>query len=246
MIYETTRRFGTILENVGMDFRERSLDLDDDSLTENTRACYPVTHIDNAIYPGKGGHPKNIIMLTADAFGVLPPIAKLSTEQAIYHFLSGYTAKVAGTEAGVTEPQATFSTCFGAPFMSLHPSVYGDLLGKKIREHKVSCWLINTGWTGGPYGVGERMDITHTRAMLNAALDGDLDGVAMRHDPIFNLQVPESCPGVSSDVLRPENTWADKAAYEAKAKELAKKFQENFQAFGDLVSDEVKAAGPQG
>ncbi|MCG8426702.1 MAG: phosphoenolpyruvate carboxykinase (ATP), partial [Chromatiales bacterium] len=244
LIYETTRRFGTILENVGMGFRDRRLDLDDDSLTENTRAAYPVTHIPNALYPGIGGHPSNIVMLTADAFGVLPPIAKLTPAQAMYHFLSGYTAKVAGTETGVTEPQATFSTCFGAPFMSLHPSVYGNLLVKKMEEHEASCWLINTGWTGGPYGVGKRMDINHTRAMLNAALSGDLDEVPMVEDPVFRIMVPESCPGVPSEVLRPENTWADKAAYHEKAQGLAKLFQDNFVEYADMVSDEVKNAGP--
>ncbi len=244
LIYETTRRFGTILENVGMDFRHRKLDLDDDALTENTRAAYPVTHIDNALYPGIGGHPQNIVMLTADAFGVLPPISKLTPEQAMYHFLSGYTAKVAGTEAGVTEPQATFSTCFGAPFMSLHPSVYGNLLVEKMSQHKASCWLINTGWTGGPYGVGSRMDITHTRAMLDAALSRALDDVSMVEDPIFRVQVPESCPGVPTEVLRPENTWADKEAYRAKALDLARAFQDNFTQFADMVAPEVVASGP--
>ena len=209
LIYDTTRRFGTVIENVGFDFRHRQLDLDDDSLTENTRAAYPITHIPGAIYPGKAGHPSNVVMLTADAFGVMPPIAKLTFDQAMYYFLSGYTAKVAGTEAGIIEPQATFSTCFGAPFMTLHPSVYDTLLGKKIREHKVDCWLINTGWSGGPYGVGERMDINHTRAMLKAALSGELDEVAMHQDPVFKVMIPETCPGVPDEVLRPENTWSD-------------------------------------
>ena len=245
LIYATTRRFGTILENVGMDFRHRKLDLDDDRLTENTRAAYPITHIPNAMYPGIGGHPKNIVMLTADAFGVLPPVAKLTPAQAMYHFLSGYTAKVAGTETGVTEPRATFSTCFGAPFMSLHPSVYGNLLMQKMQEHAADCWLINTGWTGGPYGVGRRMDINHTRAMLDAALSGALNGVAMTEDPIFRVMVPESCPGVPSEVLRPENTWEDKAAYRQQAEGLARLFQENFKEFEALVSDEVKDSGPQ-
>jgi phosphoenolpyruvate carboxykinase (ATP) len=244
LIFDTTRRFGTILENVGVSFPERKLDLDDDSLTENTRAAYPVTHIPDAIYPGIGGHPKNIIMLTADAFGVLPPISKLTPEQAMYHFISGYTAKVAGTEAGVTEPQATFSTCFGAPFMTLQPGVYDVLLGEKIRKHKVSCWLINTGWTGGPYGVGKRMDIDHTRAMLNAALSGALDDVPMQEDPIFRVLVPESCPGVPTEVLRPENTWNDKSAYQAKAMELAAAFAKNFKKFADMVSEEIREAGP--
>jgi len=245
LIYETTRCFGTVIENVGIDFRHRQLDLDDDSLTENTRAAYPITHIPGAIYPGKAGHPRNIVMLTADAFGVMPPIAKLTTVQAMYYFLSGYTAKVAGTEAGIIEPQATFSTCFGAPFMTLHPSVYDALLGKKIREHDVDCWLLNTGWSGGPYGIGERMDINHTRAMLNAALSGELDQVSMHEDPVFGVMVPETCPGVSTEVLRPESTWSDKAAYQAKACELARAFKENFMQFEDMVSEEVKNAGPR-
>ena len=244
LIYDTTRRFGTVIENVGIDFRHRQLDLDDDSLTENTRAAYPITHIPGAIYPGKAGHPSNVVMLTADAFGVMPPIAKLTADQAMYYFLSGYTAKVAGTEAGIVEPQATFSTCFGAPFMTLHPSVYDTLLGKKIREHKVDCWLINTGWSGGPYGIGERMDINHTRAMLKAALSGELDEVAMHQDPVFKVMTPETCPGVSDEVLRPENTWSDQTAYQAKARELALAFRENFRQFEDMVSDEVKNAGP--
>jgi phosphoenolpyruvate carboxykinase (ATP) len=244
LIYETTRRFGTVIENVGIDFRHRQLDLDDDSLTENTRAAYPITHIPGAIYPGKAGHPNNVVMLTADAFGIMPPIAKLTADQAMYYFLSGYTAKVAGTEAGIIEPQATFSTCFGAPFMTLHPSVYDTLLGKKIRQHKVGCWLINTGWSGGPYGIGERMDINHTRAMLKAALSGELDEVAMHQDPVFKVMIPKTCPGVPDEVLRPENTWSDQTAYQVKARELALAFRDNFRQFEDMVSDEVKNAGP--
>ncbi|HEC18191.1 MAG TPA: phosphoenolpyruvate carboxykinase (ATP) [Gammaproteobacteria bacterium] len=244
LIYETTRRFGTILENVGMDFRRRRLDLDDAKLTENTRAAYPITHIPNAIYPGIAGHPKDIVMLTCDAFGVLPPISRLSPEQAMYHFLSGYTAKVAGTERGVDEPQATFSTCFGAPFMALHPSVYGNLLGEKIKRHNVRCWLINTGWSGGPYGVGNRMDISLTRAMLEAALSGKLDEVPVVQDPIFGLPVPEECPGVPTRVLQPVNTWSDPAAYRAKAEELAAAFHQNFAEYADMVSPEVRDAGP--
>jgi len=244
LIYDTTRRFGTILENVGMEFRHRRIDLDDKELTENSRAAYPITHIPNAIYPGIAEHPKHIIMLTCDAFGVLPPISRLSPEQAMYHFLSGYTAKVAGTEAGITEPQATFSTCFGAPFMSLHPSVYGHLLGEKMKQHKVNCWLINTGWSGGPYGVGMRMDIKLTRALLNAALSGALDEVPVKADPIFGLPVPESCPGVPTEVLQPINTWTDPAAYETKARELAQAFHDNFAEFADMVAPEVRGAGP--
>ncbi|RKZ37800.1 MAG: phosphoenolpyruvate carboxykinase (ATP) [Gammaproteobacteria bacterium] len=244
-IYETTRRFGTILENVPLDFETHRLDLNDDRYTENTRASYPITHIPNALYPGVGTHPRTIVMLTADAFGVLPPIARLTPDQAMYHFLSGYTAKVAGTEAGITEPQTTFSTCFGAPFMALHPAVYADLLGKKIAQHSVSCWLINTGWSGGPYGVGKRMDISHTRAMLNAALSGHLDDVPTREHPIFGVSVPESCPGVPTKVLDPASTWSDPAAYQQKATELASAFRENFTQFEVHVQDAVIQAGPR-
>ncbi|HHB12012.1 MAG TPA: phosphoenolpyruvate carboxykinase (ATP) [Chromatiales bacterium] len=244
-IYETTRRFGTILENVALDIRTRCLDLDDARFTENTRGSYPITHIPNAVYPGVAGHPRNVVMLTADAFGVLPPIARLTPEQAMYHFLSGYTAKVAGTEKGVTEPEPTFSPCFGAPFMALHPTVYAHLLGEKLRRHQVRCWLINTGWTGGPYGVGRRMDIAHTRAMLNAALEGALDEVSYRTDPHFGLAVPETCPGVPAAELDPASTWSDRTAYEAQARKLVHAFQENFKAFEDEVSDEVLAASPR-
>jgi phosphoenolpyruvate carboxykinase (ATP) len=244
-IYATTRRYGTILENVGIDNITRRLDLTDSSLTENTRAAYPLGHIPNIVPEGKAGHPRNIVMLTADAFGVMPPISKLTPEQAMYHFISGYTAKVAGTEAGITEPQATFSACFGAPFMVLHPSRYAELLAEKIRKHKVDCWLVNTGWSGGPYGTGERMKIKHTRAMLNAALEGRLDGLAYERDPIFGVQIPAECPNVPKEVLNPKNTWQDKEAYDKKAKHLAKLFAENFTEFADQCSDEVAAAGPR-
>lgn len=244
LIYATTHQFGTVLENTVMDMTTRELDLADGSLTENTRASYPITQIPNALYPGKAGHAKHIIMLTCDAFGVLPPISKLTTAQAMYHFLSGYTAKVAGTEKGVTEPTTTFSTCFGAPFMALHPSVYADLLGAKINEHQVSCWLLNTGWSGGPYGVGNRMKIRHTRAMLNAALRGDLDQVDTRIDPIFGLNIPVSCPDVPNEVLDPASTWADKTAYQTKAQQLAAAFHQNFARFADYVTAEVREAGP--
>ena len=244
MIYKTTKTFGTVLENVAMNPQTRVLDLDDNSITENTRSSYPITQMPGALYPGKAGHPKNIIMLTCDAFGVLPPISKLSTEQAMYHFISGYTAKVAGTEKGVTEPTATFSTCFGAPFMALHPSVYAGLLGEKINEHGVSCWLVNTGWTGGAYGVGKRMNIHHTRRMVNAALNGELDNVEFRVDPIFGLGIPTSCPGVPAEVLDPASTWADKNAYNDKAIQLATAFHQNFAAYADGVSDAIKAAAP--
>ena len=244
LIYATTRQFGTILENVGMDTRHRRLDLDDDRLTENTRASYPVTHIPNAIYPGIGGHPKDIVMLTCDAFGVLPPISRLTSQQAMYHFLSGYTAKVAGTEEGIFEPTATFSACFGAPFMPLHQSFYGKLLGEKIRQHDVRCWLINTGWSGGPYGVGERMDIHHTRAMLNAALFGELDDVAMEVDPIFQVAIPKHCPGIPDEVLQPASAWPDAEAYQVKARELAQLFQDNFRQFADETDPDIRNAGP--
>jgi phosphoenolpyruvate carboxykinase (ATP) len=244
-IYATTRRFGTLLENVGFNSTTGRIDLDDISLTENTRAAYPISHIPNASRTGVAGHPQNIIMLTADAFGVLPPVAKLTPEQAMYHFLSGYTAKVAGTERGVTEPSATFSTCFGAPFMTLPPTVYANLLGEKIAQHKVNVWLINTGWTGGPYGVGNRMKLGYTRAMIHAALDGALADVPMEIDPIFGLAVPTACPNVPSEVLNQRSTWADPVAYDAQAKKLAAMFVKNFENFADKVTPEVRAAGPQ-
>jgi phosphoenolpyruvate carboxykinase (ATP) len=243
-IYETTRRFGTILENVAINSATSRLSLDDDSLTENTRAAYPISHIHNATRDGLGGHPTHIIMLTADAFGVLPPIAKLTPAQAMYYFLSGYTAKVAGTEKGVTEPQATFSTCFGAPFMALSPTVYANLLGAKIARHKVNVWLVNTGWSGGPYGVGQRMKISYTRAMINAALNGELRDIPTTRDPNFGIAVPTSCPNVPAEVLNPRNTWADKAAYDTQARALAGMFIDNFKVFADAVSSEVNLAGP--
>lgn len=244
-IYETTRKFGTILENVVFDEETRLVNLDDDSITENTRAAYPLTHLDNIVREGVGPHPKNIIFLTADAFGVLPPISKLSLEQATYHFLQGYTAKVAGTEAGVTEPKATFSTCFGAPFMPLHPSEYARLLAKKIKDHNAACWLVNTGWTGGPYGSGKRISIKYTRALLNAALEGLLDEVPFASDPVFGLLVPAACPGVPPEILVTRNTWADKAAYDEKAKHLAGLFAENFTQYKEFVSEAVYGAGPK-
>jgi phosphoenolpyruvate carboxykinase (ATP) len=244
-IYQTTRRYGTILENVGIDVNTRRLDLDDATLTENTRSAYPISHIPNATRTGRGGHPRNIVFLTADAFGVLPPIARLTPEQAMYHFISGYTAKVAGTERGITEPQATFSACFGAPFMAQHPSVYAELLGKKIADHDVTVWLVNTGWTGGPYGVGHRMKIAHTRAMVNAALNGDLDGGQFVEDPVFGVQVPTSCPNVPAEVLVPRNTWSDKAAYDAQAQKLAGMFVANFKQFEDQVPEAIKTAAPR-
>jgi len=243
-IYGTTREFGTILENVGYDPITRRLDLNDATLTENTRAAYPLGHIPNAREESLAGHPKNIIMLTADAFGVLPPIAKLTPDQAMYHFISGYTAKVAGTEAGVKEPSATFSACFGAPFMALHPGEYAKLLARKIEKHGVDCWLVNTGWTGGPYGVGRRMPIDHTRRLLKSALEGSLREVPFDEDPVFGLKVPRTCEGVPTEILKPRDTWTDKAAYDAKARKLAHLFQENFVEFDDRVSESVKRAGP--
>ena len=240
-IYETTRRFGTVLENVVIDPATRLLDLDDATYTENTRASYPIELIPNTSASGAGGHPENVIMLTADAFGVLPPISRLTPEQAMYHFLSGYTARVAGTEKGVYEPQATFSTCFGAPFMPRHPTVYAKLLGEKIARHDAKCWLVNTGWTGGAYGVGERMKIAHTRAMVRAALDGRLAQIATAADPTFGLHMPASCPEVPAEVLNPKNTWADKGAYDDMAREVARRFETNFGQFESHVEDAVKA-----
>lgn len=244
-IYECTRRFGTILENVAIDPITRRIDLDDDALTENTRAAYPITHLPNIERSGMGGHPANIIMLTCDAFGVLPPISKLTPSQAMAHFLLGYTAKVAGTEKGVTEPQATFSACFGAPFMALRPTTYAGLLREKIAQHQVNCWLVNTGWTGGAYGVGKRLAIGHTRAMVDAALDGSLDDVPLEVEPFFGLRVPGTCPGVPDEVLRPRDTWKDGAAYDEKARQLAGLFRENFQPFRDQVDEKVRAALPE-
>ncbi len=245
-IYATTRRFGTILENVTYDSYTRRLDLNDASLTENTRAAYPIDFIPNHEPSGMGGHPVNIIMLTADAFGVMPPISKLTPAQAMYHFLSGYTAKVAGTEKGLgKDPQATFSTCFGAPFMALHPSVYARMLGEKIAKHKVTCWLVNTGWTGGPFGEGQRMKIAYTRAMVNAALDGRLAQVATEEDSIFGLHIPQTCPDVPNEVLKPRNTWKNVAAYDEKAKHLAGLFHNNFAQFAKDVSEDIRAAGPK-
>ena len=243
-IYATTRRFGTVLENVAVDPDTRALDLDDDRLTENTRACYPIGFIPNASHTGMAGHPKNIVMLTADAFGVLPPISRLSAEQAMYHFLSGYTARVAGTEKGMgKEPEATFSTCFGAPFMPRHPTVYAKLLGELIAKHNVKCWLVNTGWSGGGYGIGKRMNIAHTRAMVRAALDGRLAKISTVRLDTFGLQVPENCPEVPPEVLDPKATWRDKRAYDRTAREVVKRFETNFKQFESYVDDKVKAAG---
>ena len=243
-IYAASNRFGTILENVGLDDDERIVDFEDDSLTENTRAAYPLPFIPNSKDEGRGGHPTALVFLTADAFGVLPPISLLDTAQAKYHFLAGYTAKVAGTERGVTEPQATFSACFGAPFMPLPPHRYADLLGRKLRQHGAKVWLLNTGWTGGPFGTGMRISLPYTRAMVRAALTGELAEVEMRTDPVFGLSVPRSCPGVPSKLLDPRSTWSDPHAYDAQASRLAAMFREHFTRFETEVSEEVLAAGP--
>ncbi len=244
-IFATTKRFGTVLENVVMDEVTRQLDLDDNSLAENSRGAYPIDFIPNTSEKNMGGTPKNIVMLTADAYGILPPIAKLTPDQAMYHFLSGYTARVAGTEIGVTEPDATFSTCFGAPFMPRHPSVYGNLLKERIARGGVDCWLVNTGWTGGKYGTGHRMPIKATRALLDAALDGSLNNAEFRTDPNFGFKVPVSVPGVDTAILDPRETWADKAAYDATAAKLVDLFNENFAQFADHVDQGVREAAPR-
>ena len=244
-IYRTTQMFGTILENVVLDPVTRKVKFEDQSITENTRASYPLHYIPNFVPSGRGGHPKNIIFLTADAFGVLPPVSKLSRDQAMYYFLSGYTAKVAGTERGVTEPQATFSSCFGAVFLVWHPTTYAEMLGRLIDEHRCNVWLVNTGWSGGAYGVGKRMKLGHTRAMVHAILDGKLDGAPTRTDPVFGLAIPQSVPGVPGDVLDPRGTWSDGAAYDTAAKKLAGMFRTNFEKFGN-VAGSIRSAGPQG
>ncbi len=244
-IYRTTQMFGTILENVVLEPNGRRVDFADQSITENTRASYPLPYIRNHVPSGRGGHPKNVIFLTADAFGVLPPIAKLTREQAMYHFLSGYTAKVAGTERGVTEPQATFSACFGAVFLVWHPTKYAEMLGQLLTQHNAQVWLLNTGWTGGPYGVGKRMKLSHTRAMVHAALSGYLHETWTDQDPIFGLHVPADIHGVPREVLSPRKTWADPAAYDAQARKLAAMFRQNFEKFGS-VDPAIAEAGPKG
>jgi len=236
-------KFGSVLENVVIDKKTLVPDFNDGSLTENTRAAYPLDYIPDAIIPSIGGNPKVIVFLTADAFGVIPPIARLTKEGAMYHFMSGYTSKLAGTERGITEPKATFSECFGAPFMSRHASVYANMLGEKITKHNTKVYLINTGWSGGPYGIGKRMNIKNTRMMITAALTGSLDMVEYRHDEVFNLYVPETCPFVPSEVLNPRNTWAEKDGYDTSAKKLAQMFVENFRKFGN-TSKEIRDAGP--
>ncbi len=243
-IYATTRTFGTILENVVCDPETRKLDLDSDRLTENTRSSYPLTQLHHVDLGGMAGHPRNVVFLTCDAFGVLPPISRLTEEQAMYHFLSGYTAKVAGTERGVTEPKVTFSTCFGSPFLPLHPGVYAKMLGEKLTRHGSRVWLLNTGWTGGPYGVGQRMKLGFTRRMVAAALTGELDHVETRTDPIFGLAVPVRIDGVPDRLLHPRDTWQSPADYDAQASKLADMFADNFKKYESEVDEAVKAAGP--
>ncbi|MBI4419352.1 MAG: phosphoenolpyruvate carboxykinase (ATP) [Gemmatimonadetes bacterium] len=243
-IYATTQMFGAILENVVVDPVSRDIDLDDASITENTRASYPIHFIPHHEPSGRAGHPRNIVFLTADAFAVLPPIARLTPEQAMYHFLSGYTAKVAGTERGVTEPQATFSACFGAPFLPLPPGRYATLLGERIAQHRVNCWLVNTGWTGGPHGEGHRIKLGYTRAMIRAALAGKLEHVRTVSHPVFGVQVPTEVPGVPREVLDQRGSWPDSARYDVQAAKLARMFQENFTKFADQVGEAVRKAGP--
>ena len=242
-IYRTTRTFGTVLENVVMDERG-VLDLDDDSKTENTRGAYKLEQIENALPTKRAGHPSSVVFLTADAFAVLPPVARLSREQAMFYFLTGFTAKLAGTEIGVKEPQPTFSACFGAPFLPQDPKTYAQMLGDKLREHDATVWLVNTGWTGGPFGEGRRMPIQATRALLHAALSGALDDARYRDDPVFGFEVPVEVPGVDATLLDPRSTWRDPEAYDEKARFLAEKFQENFAKFADPQS-EIALAGPR-
>ncbi|HSL96971.1 MAG TPA: phosphoenolpyruvate carboxykinase (ATP) [Candidatus Deferrimicrobiaceae bacterium] len=245
-IFATTKRFGTILENVDIDPQTRELDLDSEAITENTRGAYPLHYIGNADPTGIAGTPRNVVFLTADAFGVLPPISRLTREQAAYHFISGYTAKLAGTEVGVKEPSVTFSAGFGAPFLPRHPGVYAEMLVERLEQFDVPVWLVNTGWTGGPYGVGQRMNIAHTRNMVRAALGGELDGIPTVVDPVFRVAVPTAVPGVPPEVLIPRDTWADPDAYDQAAQKIARMFHENFQAYADGVSAAVRAAGPGG
>lgn len=244
-IYDMTQRFGTILENVVIDPNTRKIDLNDETITENTRASYLLRRITNHEPSGMGNHPRNVIFLTADAFGVLPPVALLTPEQAMYYFLSGYTAKVAGTEKGIKEPQATFSVCFGGPFMVHQPMVYMQQLGERVKQHESKCWLVNTGWTGGPYGVGSRIKIKYTRAMVNALLNGNLDEVVYDADPVFGVLIPRSCPGVPEGVLQPRSTWPNPQDYDNQAKQLAGMFIKNFAQFAESVPAEVQQAGPK-
>jgi phosphoenolpyruvate carboxykinase (ATP) len=245
-IYATTKMFGTILENVPFDPVTRFIDLDDDSITENTRASYPLEFIANAVPEKRAGHPKNVVLLTCDASGVMPPIARLTPQQALYQFISGYTSKIAGTEIGLRdEPEITFSACFGAPFMVHHPYKYAELLSRKIERYGVNCWLVNTGWVGGPYGIGKRISIRHTRALLNAALAGQLADVKYYQDPIFGFEVPYTCPGIPDDVLEPWSSWSSRAEYDKKYRQLAQRFIENFAKFSEGIPREVVEAGPR-
>jgi phosphoenolpyruvate carboxykinase (ATP) len=244
-IYGATQMFGTILENVVLREGTAQIDFDDATITQNTRASYPIHYIPKAIIPGRGDHAKNVVFLTADAFGVLPPISTLTPVQAMYHFLSGYTAKVAGTERGVREPEATFSACFGAPFLPRHPSEYAKMLGERLHTHGARVWLVNTGWSGGGYGVGSRMQLSYTRAMVRAALAWELENVETVTDPIFGLLMPSEVPDVPSEILNPRDTWADGGDYDAASAKLAEMFRENFSRFESQVPDEVKAAGPK-
>jgi phosphoenolpyruvate carboxykinase (ATP) len=243
-IYATTQMYGTILENIPLD-EKREPDFDDTRYTQNTRCSYPLHYIPNASETAIAGHPNNVVFLTADAFGVLPPISKLNVNQMMYHFISGYTAKLAGTERGVTEPQATFSACFGEPFMPMHPAVYAELLKVKVEEHGSNVWLVNTGWTGGPHGVGHRMSLKHTRALLNAALEGKLDDVEYDEEPFFGVMVPKTAPGVPAEILNPRNTWEDKAAYDEKARGLADMFKKNFEKFAEGSTEDILSGGPK-
>ena len=238
-------KFGAILENTRFFPGTTTVDYSNMEVTENTRVSYPLYHIENAVTSSRGGIPKNIFFLTADAYGVLPPIAKLTPGQAMYHFISGYTAKVAGTEAGIDEPQTVFSACFGAPFMPLHPTKYAELLGEKMVKHDVNIWLVNTGWSGGEYGVGERINLKHTRAMITAALEGKLIGVSYEKHPIFGLNMPKEVPGVPSEILNPRDTWRDKDAYDNKANDLAQAFIENFKNYSEYASEEIMQGAPQ-
>ena len=238
-------RFGSEVENVVIDPETRIPDYDDDSITENTRVGYPITYIDNAQIPGVGGVPKVVIFLTADAFGVLPPISRLDENAAMYHFVTGFTSKLAGTERGIKEPQPTFNTLFGEPFMPLNPSVYAEMLGERIRKYNTKVYLVNTGWTGGPYGVGSRMKLSYTRAMVSAALNGELEKAEYKHDDVFNVDVPQSCPGAPSEIMNPRDTWADKAAYDEAAAKLAKMFKDNFDKKYPDMPEEIKNAGPR-
>ncbi len=234
-----------MLENVIFDPRTRVPDYDDRSITENTRACYPIEYIDDALVPCMSGHPRNIIFLTCDAFGVLPPVSRLTTAQALYHFLSGYTAKVAGTEVGISEPQVTFSACFGAAFLVLHPVRYAEMLAERIAAHGAATWLVNTGWTGGPYGVGRRIGIDETRAIVDAIHAGSLDGITTAEDPIFGLNVPTACPSVPDRTLMPRNTWSDPDAYDQAALRLSRRFRENFLQYQEQAPEDVRQAGPR-